>query len=70
MTLREEDASEPAPETAVPTPTEAAVRKADGRLPGKQSAAALLLLVLGMAGYFRFTGLTWGEDSYTPTNFS
>ncbi len=63
MTLREEDASEPAPETAVPTPTEAAVRN---RRPfaWETISVVLLLLVLGMAGYFRFTGLTWGEGNF------
>jgi YYY domain-containing protein len=63
MSFMEEIVPEPALETAVPTPTESAVRT---RRPfsWETISVLLLLLVLAMAGYFRFTGLTWGEGNF------
>ncbi len=63
MTILEDNAPEPAPDTAVPTPTES---EEGARRPFSWESFSLiiLLLILAMAAYFRFTGLTWGEGFF------
>ncbi|MCA9953889.1 MAG: hypothetical protein KC434_04170, partial [Anaerolineales bacterium] len=59
----EEDEQELTPETAVPPTTEAEV-KTRRPFSWESISVLLLLLILVMAGYFRFTGLTWGEGNF------
>ncbi|MCB8981079.1 MAG: glycosyltransferase family 39 protein [Ardenticatenaceae bacterium] len=63
MTFMEEDEQELRSETAVPPTTEAEV-KTRRPFSWESISLLLLLLILGMAGYFRFTGLTWGEGNF------
>ena len=63
MTTAEETELETTSETAVPEPTEPV---ATPRRPFSWESLSLLilLLILVMAAYFRFTGLTWGEGFF------
>ncbi len=63
MTILEENEQEPKPETAVSTPTES-TEVSKRPFSWESISVLLLLLILVMAGYFRFTGLTWGEGNF------
>ena len=63
MNIGEENNQEVAPETAVSTPTES-VKATRKRFSWESISVLFLLLILGMAGTFRFTGLTWGEGHF------
>ena len=64
MTIVEESPQEPALETAVPEPTEPVVDAPRRRFSWESLTVLALLLILAMAAYFRFTGLTWGEGFF------
>ncbi|WP_420631925.1 DUF2298 domain-containing protein [Candidatus Leptofilum sp.] len=64
MTIEEENKQEPTPETAVPTPTDTEEMAVKRPFSWESISVLLLLLILVMAGYFRFTGLTWGEGNF------
>ncbi|MCP4420245.1 MAG: phospholipid carrier-dependent glycosyltransferase, partial [Chloroflexi bacterium] len=59
----DENSVEIVPETAVPEPTEFA-ETPKRPFSWESLSLMLLLLILMMAAYFRFTGLTWGEGFF------
>ncbi|MCA9919804.1 MAG: hypothetical protein KC445_17730, partial [Anaerolineales bacterium] len=63
MTIVEEEQQELGPETAVPSPTEPQTEP-KRRFSWESLSVFFLLLILLMAGTFRFTGLTWGEGNF------